>query len=210
MAGDVKEWIAPKQLPLPIVTDRVVIRMPNPGDAASLYAAVECDRFALRKWLPWSVMSNRSACGALDSIRRFQGNAVADTPDYVLTMICRETGAVIGGTGLHRIVMKAASADVGYWVRPDMHGRGLCTEVVRALVTCALQPQSAGFGLRRLTVSCDARNVASAAIPKKLGMRLECEQLQESDLNNDGKWRDRLVFAVLSHEWDEQTLRVRP
>lgn len=210
MTGVLKEWDWPKRLPLPIVTDRVVIRLPNPGDAASLFAAVECDRYALREWLPWSVMSNRTACESLENIRRFQGNAVGSPPDYVLSIVCRETGAIVGGTGLHRIQVRAHTADIGYWVRPDMHGMGLCTEVVRALVCCAFRAQDdRGFGLRRLTVTCDVRNGASAAIPRKLGMRLECEEREVDDINNDGAWRDRLVFAVLKSEWDFSAQRVR-
>ena len=211
MSRETVPWKAPPRLPLPIVTERLVLRMLAPGDAPSLWSAIECDRPVLQRWLPWPETQNRTAEGTLATIRMFLGKAHGPgTPDYVIGITDRVTGAVVGGTGLHRINPADHTADVGYWIRPDMHGRGLCPEAVAALLSSVFTAQAdGGWGFRRATVYCDRRNAASASVPRKLGMRLEREERAVSKLGEDGAWSDVLGFALLADEWDCAAHRVR-
>jgi RimJ/RimL family protein N-acetyltransferase len=77
------------------------------------------------------------------------------------------TGAMVGCAGLHR---RAAmrGLEIGYWVSEDRVRRGYATASARALT-------SAAFGLpgiETVEIHCDAANVASAAIPERLGYHL--------------------------------------
>jgi RimJ/RimL family protein N-acetyltransferase len=63
----------------------------------------------------------------------------------------------------------ANRAEIGYWLRADMTGRGLITEGVRAVLDVA-----AGLSkVSRVEIRCDERNLPSAAVPRRLGFVLE-------------------------------------
>jgi RimJ/RimL family protein N-acetyltransferase len=64
----------------------------------------------------------------------------------------------------------------------------------------------AGFdrlGMHRIVGRCDARNSASAALMKRLGMRQEAHFVRNEYIK--GEWTDELVFAIL--EDDQRTAR---
>ncbi len=85
--------------------------------------------------------------------------------------------------------------EIGYVVDPRFAGRGLASEGAVAL--CAM-----GFeivGLHRIEAQCDARNVASARVMAKIGMRREAH-LRENEFVK-GEWTDGLVYALLADEW---------
>ena len=55
------------------------------------------------------------------------------------------------------------------------------------------------LNLHRLNAVVDPRNLASARVLRKLGMREE-GLLRENELVK-GEWTDELVFAMLADEW---------
>lgn len=58
--------------------------------------------------------------------------------------------------------------ELGYWLRVDATGRGLATEAAAAALALALSLPR----IERVTIHCDERNAASAAVPRRLGFRL--------------------------------------
>lgn len=96
--------------------------------------------------------------------------------------------------------------EVSYVLHPDYWGQGLATAAARQLVQL-------GFGeyhLHRIFATCDPRNLASAAVLRRLGMQYE-GRMRETMLIRDG-WRDSDLYSVLVHEWRGQatpTLLVR-
>lgn len=60
------------------------------------------------------------------------------------------------------------TAELGWILDPAYHGNGYATEASRALVDLGRQR----LGIRRCVAHCDAKNKASEAVMKKLGMRL--------------------------------------
>ncbi len=73
----------------------------------------------------------------------------------------------LGAFGLHRRI-GPDGIEMGYWIHADRAGRGYGTAAARALTRVAL----ALPGVARVEIHCDAANVASAAIPRRLGYRL--------------------------------------
>ncbi len=53
--------------------------------------------------------------------------------------------------------------------------------------------------MRRLAAECDARNVASAALLRRLGFTLEGRRRAHTWIK--GEWTDDLVFGLLADEW---------
>jgi RimJ/RimL family protein N-acetyltransferase len=200
-----RAWEKPDPLPGPIQTERTVLRWWEPRDAEGLEEAVSGDRQALLPWLPWAASSHASAEESLETIQRFaRDRNQADARDFVMGIFDRATGAVIGGTGFHRLSVEDLMGEIGYWIRGSAQRRGYATEAVSGLITAGFGP----WGFRRITICCAGRNVASQAIPEKLGIRLEGVEREANWIDGVG-WDDHLTYAVLAHEWDAGAGRVR-
>jgi len=59
--------------------------------------------------------------------------------------------------------------EIGYWVHVDHLRRGVATAAARALLEAAIELPD----IDRVEIRCGAANGASAAIPRKLGFRLD-------------------------------------
>lgn len=79
-----------------------------------------------------------------------------------------EEDELIGVLGLHRRVGPDA-AEIGYWLRPQYVGQGHLTRAAQVLLDAALALPD----VRRVEVHCDEANVRSAAVPRRLGFRLD-------------------------------------
>ncbi len=79
-------------------------------------------------------------------------------------------GTMVGTCGLHR--GEPAVCSIGYFVRTDRTGRGYATEAARALTAAGFEHLS---DLEHIEITCDVANVASAAVPRKLGYTLVAE-----------------------------------
>jgi RimJ/RimL family protein N-acetyltransferase len=81
---------------------------------------------------------------------------------------------------------------------PDYHGRGLATEAAECMLTVGFE----SLGWHRIIGCCDARNIASARLMERLGMRLEAH-FRHTEMVK-GEWADELIYAMLDHEWKER------
>lgn len=84
---------------------------------------------------------------------------------------------------------------ISYIVHPEMWGRGVATAIGRELLRIGFDE----LDLHRIVGTCDPRNLASAAVLRKLGMTYE-GHLRHTELIRDG-WRDSLTFSILDDEW---------
>ncbi|MCO6186888.1 GNAT family N-acetyltransferase [Rhizobium sp. L1K21] len=76
-----------------------------------------------------------------------------------------ETGELAALIGVH--LHESGETEIGYWVKGDLHGRGIATEAVSA-VMAALKT---AFPERRLIAECRTANVASWKLLEKLGFK---------------------------------------
>ena len=202
-----RPWTPPQPLPVPLETNRLVLRWLAPEDAPALHAAVDGHREALLPWLPWAaddhatVEASRSRIDWLAGMR--EGPEV-QVPDYTLGIFEKGSGELLGGTGLHRILPAHRDAEVGYWLRGDRWGEGFCTEATSGLISSAFRD----WGFRRIRIVCSAANGPSRRIPERLGIRQEgCERANRW-VDGHG-WTDTLTYGVLADEWDDEAERVR-
>jgi ribosomal-protein-serine acetyltransferase len=203
-------WTAPRPFPSRRETPRLVLRAWEPEDAASMLAALDVDRSSFAPWLPWVAADNRTLVECIFQIERMrrEREAGADT-NFVIAMIDRATGEAVGGTGLHRIERENAQAEIGYWVRPDRRGQGLCAEGVAHLISWAFEdPRAGGWGLRRIEIYCAGANAASQRVPRTLGLRQEVTRRRARFTPGIG-WDDTLGWGVLREEWDTDVHRLR-
>lgn len=205
-------WRAPSPLAGRFETERLVLRFWEPTDAAGMLAAINVERDSFLPWLPWVRVDNRTVEECVSAIERMRAKRERAEPpadDFTIGIFERSTGLPLGGTGLHRIQHEWHEAEIGYWVRSDWRGRGVCTEAVAGLISWAMMEQArGGWGLRRIHIRCSAQNAASQRVPRKLGLREEARLVGERWTVGAG-WDDTLVWGVLREEWDVGGQRLR-
>ncbi len=75
------------------------------------------------------------------------------------------------------------------------------TEALRTLLRFGFE----GLGAHRICAECDPRNVASARVMEKAGMRREAYFRQIRTYGGaDGDWHDSLLYAILNDDWKAQ------
>jgi len=146
---------------------RLILRAPRPGDGAALNAGVVESLEELRLWMPWAA----SAPTVADSEAVVRGAAAKwlKREDFMLLLWRKDTGELVGGSGMHRIDWAVPTVEIGYWVRSSMAGHGYCTEAVSALVDFARRE----LGAARLEICSDPRNLRSRKVAERCGFVLE-------------------------------------
>ena len=151
--------------PEEVENDGVVLRRLTAADAAAVSRAATESLEHLRPWMPWATPEGTSFEAQRE---RLEGPASSwnSGSGYEYGMFLPD-GTLVGGCGLHRRIGPSA-LEIGYWVHVDHTRRGIATAAAGALT-------GVGFSLRgieRMEIHCDEANLASAAVPPKLGYRL--------------------------------------
>jgi RimJ/RimL family protein N-acetyltransferase len=178
-------------LGLPIETERLTIRALLPDDGAdihAIYADPEVSRYLYTEPMDLEA-SRRYAAERGDPVIAKDGDGVN------LAGQLRETGRVVATLYVHLSSTAHSQGEVGYVVAPAYAGRGLATEGAREMLAIGFDR----WNLHRMVGRLDARNAASAAVLRKLGMREEA-LFRENEWVK-GEWTDERVFAMLAEEW---------
>src|SRR6476661_10421338 len=149
-----------------ITTDRLVIRCWDPADAPLLKEAIDASLEHLRPWMDWALAEPTTLEQKADLLRTF-ADQFARGEDAIYGIFEAAEDRVVGGTGFHPRLPEDAR-EIGYWIRADAIGQGLASEATAALTRVGFEVES----LRRIEIHCDAANLRSAAITRKLGYTL--------------------------------------
>jgi RimJ/RimL family protein N-acetyltransferase len=136
------------------------------SDADQLADAVGASLDHLRRWLSWAT----EAAADVQAQRRRCREAEAHWAygyEYSYVLRPGQSEQVIGGFDLWRIGPNAV--ELGYWVHVEFTGRGYATACARALTQAGLSLSD----VARVEIHTDEANVFSAAIPRRLGYRLD-------------------------------------
>jgi RimJ/RimL family protein N-acetyltransferase len=178
--------------PLPIETERLRLRFTTPADLGALLAIQS--REDVTRWLYWGPRDEAAVRGSL--AEKIAATAIAGDGDaFSLAIERRDTGAYAGDAMVWATSHEHRSGELGYILHPDHQGRGYAGEAAAVLLelgfTC--------FGMRRIVAGTEARNVASARVLEKLGMRREAHFVENELVR--GEWQSELVYALLAAEW---------
>jgi RimJ/RimL family protein N-acetyltransferase len=152
----------------------VVLRRARPTDAAAFAEAVGASLAHLRRWMPWAVPVAAEAPVQRDRLVMADASW-ADGTDYEFAILPTDERGIIGGCGLMRRVGPGA-IEIGYWVHVDHTRRGHATAAARALTDAAWTLPD----VERVEIHCDEANRASAAVPARLGYRLDHIETDET------------------------------
>ncbi|MDX2092005.1 MAG: GNAT family protein [Kofleriaceae bacterium] len=132
------------------------------------------------------------------SIRAYIASGMATAqvvPRMVFDLALTLEGQFIGRCGLKRKDHEPRVAEIWYLLHPAHHGNGYAFEAARALVRFGFQE----LGLHRIYADVDPRNVPSARLVERLGMRREAHFVK--DVWIKGEWCDTVIYGMLDDEW---------
>jgi RimJ/RimL family protein N-acetyltransferase len=146
----------------------------------------------LQAWMPWAMAEPTPLAGIEARLAGFAEDFDAGR-QWLYGLFTPDQARVLGGIGLEPLTSSPAGApdavELGYWLRADATGRGLATEAARAAVDLAASLP----GIGRIEIHCDPRNVASAAVPRRLGFR-HTRTVSAGRLTPEGAPRDTMVW----------------
>ncbi len=178
-----------------IETKRLLVRCYDPCDAPRLAEAVTANLEHLRPWMPWVYNEPEPLEEKVQRLKRFRGNFDLGV-NFVYGIFNPENTRLLGGTGLHPRIGER-QLEIGYWIRKDFINQGLVTECTAALVKVAFEL----IHVHKIEIHCDPANLASAAIPRKLGFIHE-GTLRAKTPFLDG-WSDSMVWGLLENEYSD-------
>jgi ribosomal-protein-serine acetyltransferase len=137
----------------------VTLRRYRAGDVDAVFDAVTASLGHLRPWLPWAADYRR------ESAEEYVANSIEHWDDgteynYAITT----AGLLAGSIGLMARI-GPGGLEIGYWVHRAYTRRGLATAAAATLVEQAFRLP----GVDRVEIVHDELNLASGAIPRKLG-----------------------------------------
>jgi RimJ/RimL family protein N-acetyltransferase len=180
-------------LPVEIPTRRLVLRRWRKSDAAILKALLDANLSHLQAWLPWA-MSEPSAVEMLEERLGLFAQQFDDGEQWLFAIWSGSAGRLLGGAGLHPRIGEGG-LEMGYWLQADATGQGFMTEAADALTRLALQQP----GIERVQIRCDPENIASAAVPRRLGYR-HLRTIPNATVKPSGAPRDSMVWEITRGE----------
>jgi RimJ/RimL family protein N-acetyltransferase len=180
------------ELTEPLETERLLLRPYDDGDfeaLRSLYSDAEVVRYLYGKPENDDEIRKRLERKIASTSIRSEGDVLA------LAATLRSTGEFVADVILHWVSEAHGTGEIGYSVVPAHAGRGYATEAARPLLGVAFH----GLGLHRVIGRLEARNIASARVLEKLGLRREAHLVENEFVK--GEWQSELVYAILDREW---------
>jgi ribosomal-protein-serine acetyltransferase len=182
-------------LPSSLSGERILLRPYRRGDGRELFEAIDGSRAHLTRYMTWpNDLRTLEDTEARVRILRAKWDL---REDLALSLRSRSTGAILGGTGMHRFDWTIRSFEIGYWVRADAERKGYVQEACRLQAALAFRRLDA----THVRVHCDARNERSAAVPRAMGFREEA-RLRAHTLSVEGELRDTFVFGITRDEFE--------
>ena len=172
-----------------LATERLRLRPHNADDAEwlhELYSRPDVARYLLDE--PWTAEVTH------DKLTERLAKTDIDGETGALALVIEHDGVPIGDVALWLTDHEHRQGEIGWVLDPAHGGQGFASEAVRAVLALGFDH----YRLHRITAQMDARNSASAALARRVGLRLEAHHVQ--DWFSKGEWTDTLIFARLASE----------
>ena len=176
----------------PVETARLILRPFSRGDVDAVYSYRSRPDVAEYLFDP---PMNHDECA--EAVRQRTGQiAFSGEGDKILLAVERKEDArLVGEVSLIWRSVADQQAEIGYILHPDAQGQGIATEAARALLAFGFEV----VGLHRIYARCDARNLASARVMQRLGMREEAHFREHMQVK--GRWDEELIYGIREGEY---------
>ena len=164
-------------------TERLLIRRFREEDARELYENHMDSE--VQKWFPNECYADPEE--AQDAIRFFADCVDNGHLPFVLGVELKETGELIGDTGISEVEGKPDETEIGYCIGEKYRGRGYATELTGAISGFV----ASRFGIKAIYGRVIHGNEASARVLEKNGY---CFLGEESGAEDDPYGKGMLVY----------------
>jgi len=177
--------------PSEFTTERLLIRMPMPGDGKAVHAAMLASMAELKPWMMWAQREQTEQeveMVVLEAHLRFLRRENLRMHVYL-----KETGEFIASSGLHNINWSVPKFEIGYWIDSRHAGKGYITEAAAGITDFCFNELKA----KRVEIRCDADNAKSRAIPERLGYTLDGILKNEALAVDGSGLKDTCIFSKI-------------
>lgn len=174
-----------------VVDSRIRLEEVRYSHGFQIFQAIEQNREFLSPWLPF-VQQTHSQDDTEAFIRSVLSEPADERDDVFVIWF---DGAFSGLIGLKDKDKVNRKVEIGYWLTQAMTGKGIVTKSVRALAEWLFGPMQ----MNRIQIKCGVGNVASSAIPKRLGFRFE--GIERAGERHHDRYIDLEVYSLLKKEW---------
>lgn len=182
-------------IPEQIETERLILRVPRPGDGLAIYGGVVETLDSLRRWMPWALPE--PTVDRYETYARSAAVAFVRRESIPMLMFRKSDGRYLGGSGLaDRLDWDVPWFEIGYWVRASAEGQGYVTEATRAVTDFCFSTLWA----QRVEIRMEADNVRSVAVADRCGYTRELV-LRRWTRNTQGDLSDMIVYSMIRSEW---------
>lgn len=174
---------------LPLATERLRLRLHEPGDQTwlrAIYSQPEVARYLLVA--PWS---------AVDAVKEISKRLVRtglDDDAKALALVVERDSVPIGDVVLWLVDADRRVAEIGWALDPRHRGHGYAREAVSAVLRVAFDH----YRLHRVAAQMDARNRPSAKLAAAVGMQREAHLRQ--DWWSKDEWTDTVIYGMLASD----------
>lgn len=175
-------------VPMPIVTPRLILRPVMPGDGRDIHTAIGETWDDLHRWMIWARERESMETTEANARRAYARFILREELRMVATD--RESGGMVVFTGFHGFDPDVRRISLGYWTRKAFQGRGLATEATIALAHYAFRVLDA----RSVAIEHAAGNEASRRVIVRAGFTHEGTMKSDCALP-DGRVVDRLYYS---------------
>lgn len=146
-----------------------------------IYKDEETCRYLLHK--PWT-----SATKDSEFQKKLSENCLTRTSP--ISLACELGNVVIGDISIWYTDMKE-TVEIGFVFNKNYAGKGYATEALKAVIDFLFAVEK----VHRIQANLDSRNISSAKLCERLGMRQEAHFIE--DYWNKGEWTDSFVYGML-------------
>ena len=175
-----------KQFPV-LKTNRLTLRQIEEGDAAAYYGAIS----ALPHTSAWSDSAEAQSLKNTHAAIRSYNNYFKRAKTIIPWVLADQNADLAGFVKLFEIQYRS-KAEIGYWLSESLWGKGLMTEAIEAVITCAFDQ----LGLHRIYATTQVDNRASQRVLEKVGFKKEGVLRMHGRLQ--GKWADSVMYGLLN------------
>jgi RimJ/RimL family protein N-acetyltransferase len=176
----------------PLETERLLLRPFEENDLDALYA-IHADEKNVRYL--YNEVRTREEVHALLARKR-AGAAVSGEGEWLsAAAVERVSGELVADVSLLWASEIHQQGEIGFIVHPAHQGHGFATEAARPLLAFAFET----LRLHRVYGRVEPRNVGSARVLEKLGMRKEAHLIENEWVK--GEWQSEAIYAMLARDW---------
>ncbi len=151
-----------------------------------MWQTVNQNRDFLRQYLFW-VDKTKSFDDVSAATKKF-AQGWAEQRKFAYVILDKHSGRLLGSIDIHDIDLTNRIAAIGYWLRKDKTGFGYMSDAVQTLEKAVFAK-----GVRRLEITCDSKNRASAGVAMRNGY--EYEGTQREVIYTYGEFHDREIYV---------------